>query len=275
MYDAAKAGLRCAYLGSEVTQPEFNARANVLAQLRGDKPNSWALRRVLAQVRYLNLAPIIGQAWEDPATWVEGIAERYDLVAIDPLSVVGSTLDLDFDRSNREFVQFYDRLVAPLTARNVAVVLVENIGHASDARNRPKGASAKSDTADLTFVCRGKANPPGMEIECRKVRTVRAAFEYGHKWRFMKDTQAFGDVAAASESVVVITLAKLREVYDFIAGNPDCSKSAIYMGVQGRQETISEHIERLVHEGKVARKPKPGRGVVKAGHVYRVAQPWD
>ena len=36
LYDAACAGLRCAYLGGEVTEGEFNARAADLASRRGD-----------------------------------------------------------------------------------------------------------------------------------------------------------------------------------------------------------------------------------------------
>jgi hypothetical protein len=37
LYDAARASLRAAYLGSEITEQEFNARAASLAQTRGDR----------------------------------------------------------------------------------------------------------------------------------------------------------------------------------------------------------------------------------------------
>jgi hypothetical protein len=68
LYDAARAGVRCAYLGHEVTEPEFNARAARLAALRGD-PVDDELRDALAHVRYLNLSSVIAHAWEDPAAW--------------------------------------------------------------------------------------------------------------------------------------------------------------------------------------------------------------
>jgi hypothetical protein len=129
LYDAARAGARCAYLGSEVTEPEFNARAAVIAQRRGDDVDG-ELRGELERVRYLNLASAVAQAWTDPPAWVEGVVVRYDLLAIDPLSAVASALDLDFDKSNAEFIRFYDLLVQPLTARGVAVVMVDNVGHA-------------------------------------------------------------------------------------------------------------------------------------------------
>ena len=147
LYDAAIAGLRCAYLGCEVTEGEFNARAALLAQRRGDDVDD-GLRARLALVRYLDLSSVVVQAWSDPAAWLEGIVASYDLLAIDPLSAVASALDLDFDKSNAEFIRAYDRLVAPLTAGGVAVVLVDNVGHAIEAKARAKGVSAKQDRAD-------------------------------------------------------------------------------------------------------------------------------
>src|ERR1700689_522032 len=72
MYDAAAAGKRCVYLGSEVGEAEFPARAAILAQRRGDTIND-EMRGRLALVRYLDLATTIVKAWADPASWVEGI----------------------------------------------------------------------------------------------------------------------------------------------------------------------------------------------------------
>jgi KaiC/GvpD/RAD55 family RecA-like ATPase len=58
LYDAARAGLRCAYLGSEVGVEEFNARAADLAGRRGDTISD-ELRAELARVRYLDLPAVI------------------------------------------------------------------------------------------------------------------------------------------------------------------------------------------------------------------------
>src|SRR5262249_39993354 len=121
--------------------------------------------------------------------WVNGIAAAYDLVVIDPLSSVASALDLNFDQSNAEFVKFYDRLVQPLTVRGITVVIVENVGHALEAKSRAKGASAKQDRAALTFSCSLISPPPGLVIRAHKVRTVRAAFQRGDEWIFDRDTQ--------------------------------------------------------------------------------------
>jgi hypothetical protein len=187
-YDAARAGLRVAYIGSEVTEPEFNARAADLARRRGDTVDD-QLREQLARVRYLNLPSVVVAAWANPRPWVETTAAAYDVVLLDPLSSVAAALDLDFDKSNAEFVRFYDKLVQPVAARGPAVVMLDNVGHAADARTRAKGASAKSDRADLTFSCALRASPAALLITAKKVRSIRCPFKHGDSWLFVRDTQ--------------------------------------------------------------------------------------
>lgn len=97
-YDAAQAGLRVAYLGSEVSEPEFNARAADLAERRGHAIDD-ELREQLARVRYLDLSSTIVTAWNDPDAWAAEIPSRYDVIALDPLSAVAAALDLDFDKA--------------------------------------------------------------------------------------------------------------------------------------------------------------------------------
>src|SRR5436190_5512627 len=80
LYDAALLGLRCAYLGVEVTPEEFDARAAHLAALRGDEIGD-DLRNELAKVRYLSLPTVLSQAWGEPDAWVNG-ARGYQVVAI-------------------------------------------------------------------------------------------------------------------------------------------------------------------------------------------------
>jgi hypothetical protein len=63
LYDAAKAGQRCAYLGSEITHEEFNARTADIAERRGDRVDP-ELRAQLAAGRYLDLPSTIAQAWQ-------------------------------------------------------------------------------------------------------------------------------------------------------------------------------------------------------------------
>jgi len=128
-YDAARAGLRVAYFGSEVTVGEWNARGGDLAARRGDTVDTGLLGE-LGRARYIDLPTAITQAWNDPAAWVEAVPRRYDILVIDPLSAVASALDLDFEKSNQEFGTFYDRLIQPITADGIAVVLLDNVGHA-------------------------------------------------------------------------------------------------------------------------------------------------
>ena len=142
----------------------------MIAERRGD-PVDEALREQLAAVRYLDLASTIARAWQEPDEWIEGVVASFDIVVIDPLSAVASAIDLDFDKSNADYVRAFDRLVQPLTMRGVTVPIVENIGHAAEAKRRAKGASAKGDRADLTFSCSASANPQTSESTATRAPT--------------------------------------------------------------------------------------------------------
>jgi hypothetical protein len=253
LYDAAIAGQRCAYLGCEVTEAEFNARAAILAQRRGDDVDD-ELRERLALVRYLDLSSVIVQAWGDPAAWLEGIVASYDLLAIDPLSAVASALDLDFDKSNAEFIRAYDRLLQPLTAAGVAVVLVDNVGHAVEAKARAKGVSAKQDRADITFSCALSANPVGLILKAHKVRPVRAAFRRGDEWIFLRDSQTIErrDRAEADDDHATFRPTTImRRVSEAVERDAGLTRNAIRTAIGGRAEYVDLALELLVSEGYI------------------------
>ncbi|MGO9974397.1 MAG: hypothetical protein ACLP01_16655 [Solirubrobacteraceae bacterium] len=252
LYDGTAAGLRGAYLGSEVTEPEFNARAAILADLRGDRVDE-ELRARLARVRYLNLASVITHAWAHPDGWITGVTSAYDVVVIDPLSAVASALDLNFDQSNAEFVKFYDRLVQPVTAKGVTVGMVDNVGHALEARSRAKGASAKSDRADLTFSCALLSTPPALVIKAHKVRTVRAPFQRGDEWIFYRDSQTIErrQVAAAQPTETFRPTTLMRRVSETVSAEPGISKRAIRQAISGRNEYIDKALNVLITEGYI------------------------
>lgn len=248
LYDAAGAGLRCVYLGSEVGQEEFNARAAYLAGCRGDNVDD-ALRAELARVRYLDCASAVTRAWQDPDAWLRGIVERYKIVAIDPLSTVASALDLDFDKSNAEFIQFYDRIVQPLTARGVAVLIVDNVGHAEDAKRRAKGVSAKSDRADLTFSCSPSINPIGLIVKAQKVRSIRAGHQRGDEWLFLKDSQRIerrareeGDSAAFRPTHI------MRKVSEAVERDEGLTGNTIRTTIGGRAKNVDLALALLISE---------------------------
>jgi hypothetical protein len=248
LYDAATLGLRCAYLGAEVTAEEFDARAAHLADVRGDEVEE-GLRRDLSRVRYLNLASVVTQAWNDPAGWAAG-AQVYAVIAIDPLSSVASALDLDFDKSNAQFVAFYDRIVQPITAAGVAVVLIDNVGHSEEARSRAKGVSAKSDRADLTFSCKAISEPPALLMRCQKVRSVRAAFRVGDEWMFQRDTQRIERHAGSSSPGFRPTV-YMERVSKVLEAEPGLSKRAVRQSVQGKAAIVDLALELLVSESYV------------------------
>lgn len=227
-YDAARAGLRCAYLGGEITPDEFNARAGTIARKRGDTVDE-QLRGELAAVRYVDLASAVVAAWQAPQDWIERVVDRFDVLVIDPLSAIASALDFDFDKSNAEYIRAFDRLIAPLVARGITVVIVENVGHGEDARRRAKGVSAKGDKADLSFSCAASVNPPGLAIRCDKARSVRAPFHKGDEWVFTLDTQRIQrrEATPAGQAKTFRPTAIMEKASRLIEQTPGLSKAAI------------------------------------------------
>jgi len=254
-YDASRSALNIAYLGAEVTEGEFNARAADLASRRRD-PIDQALTADLAHVRYLSLVTVITRAWASADEWINGIAAQFDVVAIDPISSVASALDFDFDKSNAEFVTFYDRLIQPLVDRGVAVLLLDNIGHATEARSRAKGASAKQDRADLTFSCVLKAHPASLIITARKVRSVRAPFKRGDEWLFDRETQTVtrqSESGPGEEAWKPTTL--MERVSLELERDDGLSRNEIRKRVEGKASYIDQAIAILVDDQHVDIQP--------------------
>src|ERR1035441_7324441 len=244
LYDAALAGLRCAYLGCEVTQDEFDARAALIAQCRGDVVDD-ELRARLANVRYLDLPGTVEQAWCNPAAWAADAAAAFDLLVIDPASAVASGLDLDFDKSNSDWVRFYHRLVQAVTALGVTVVILDNVGHAADAKKRAKGASAKGDLADLSFHCTTSANPPGLRITADKVRSIRAPHRKGDSWLVVKETQRIEacEPDSGTEDAPYRPRNVMEKVSRAVEATAGLTANAIYTAVGGRRENARLALE--------------------------------
>lgn len=258
LFDAAKAGQRAAYLGSEVTESEFNARARDLASRRNETVDD-DLRKQLANVRYLPLASTLAYAWASPDAWRREMAARFDIVVIDPTSAVASALDLDFDKSNADYVAFHHRLVQPLAAVGRLVVLLDNVGHGAEAQRRAKGASAKTDVADLAFACKLKTSPAGLLITATKVRSISATFRRGDTWVFDRDTQRIsrhvdddqGDQGAWRPTVLMERVSRALEE------TPGLTQRQIREAglVKGNKDHKITALDVLVREGFVVERP--------------------
>ena len=177
-YDAALKGQRVLYLGAEVTEDEFNARAAILAEKRGDDPA--VVRERVALARYLDLTDTLAAAWKRPKRWIKDASAAFDVIIVDPLGDVLEALELEDKNSN--YRRFYMRAIEPLRAHGTAVVLLDNVGHADDAQDRAIGPSAKRHKTDLEFACTAKDDPPALQMRCTKVRSVRAAIRKSDTW---------------------------------------------------------------------------------------------
>jgi hypothetical protein len=178
------------------------------------------------------------------------------VLVADPLSSVASTLDLNFDQSNAEFVSFYDRLVQPLVNAGLLVVLLDNVGHAIEARTRAKGASAKSDRADLTFSCKRQAHPePALILTAQKVRSIRAPISRGDSWVFDRATQRITEHGPSAPDAPGFRPTVLMEhVSRVIETEPGLNRRALRAAVKGNHEAKDLALELLAAEGYVERR---------------------
>ena len=216
-YDAARGGLRSVPLGSEVTKAELNARAAIIAEKRGDDPAE--VQAELARVRYLDLTDTLTSARRDPATW-----SRARPTATTSSSSTRSTTPwrspLRTGEQNRDYVRFYREFVGPLTDRGVAVVMLDDIGHAQDAADRAMGASAKGHKAHLTFHCTAETDPLALRLKVTKVRSVRAPFKRGDQWECPESTLevrslgVFEAAAPAARPIADVLVEQLLKLAD-------------------------------------------------------------
>lgn len=130
--------------------------------------------------------------------------------------------------------------------------MVDNVGHAEEARSRAKGVSAKSDRADLTFSCKAIADPAALVVRCQKVRSVRAAFRVGDEWIFDRETQRIerGDASAAEP---FRPTGLMEQVSKLLEGDAGLSKRSIRSSVKGKGIYIDLALDLLLSEGYVQR----------------------
>jgi hypothetical protein len=277
-YDGALQGVSTLYLGDEVTGPEFNARAGDIARRRGDTIDDALICR-LALVRYLPLGDTVAAAWADPDRWAREVSVYFSVVIKDPASSVGSALGLNFDNANDEWVLFWRRLVEPLRAAGVTVIVLDNVGHAEDARTRAKGASAKQDKADLTFHCKLQSNPAALTVTAAKVRPTRAAFKRGDSWLFDRDTM---NIVPLTSTAIAAGTAKpfrpttqMQRVSELLERQPGLSRKAIREFITGRNSGIDKALVALVDEGFVKRVEDGSAVRHESVKPYRVADDPD
>jgi len=252
LYDAAFDGIRSAYLGSEISQAEFDTRAGSLVKLRGHNLDDETCEMLGSCVRYLDLRDTIAHAWSNPQQWIDGIVKNYELLAIDPISAVASALGMNFDNENAPFVNFYTTLIQPLVTAGLAVVLVDNVGHAEEAKARAKGASAKQDCPDLTFSC--SLAPNGLVITAKKVRPKRAAFARDDKWLFTKDTQEIQSFGGATQSTSFRPTNIMHKISVAVETAPGMSARKIRESVGGNAKNVDLALALLVDESYIERR---------------------
>ena len=251
VYDGAKAGIRSLYLGGEISKEEWDARAYFIAGARGDVITTELRAQLERFGHYERIGNVIEPAKQHTAEWIDAVAQRYDVLIIDPLTEVADMLGLNFQTSAEDYTGFYVPLIQPLVDRGLGVVLIDNVAHDVEKKDRASGTAAKINKADLLFTCRSYEGwRTGLYIENTKRRSVLAPFDIGSEWFFSKDEQAIEPVADAdkrSKDAVFEPTYVMQKVSEVVEQDPEgVSKNTIRERVIAKAVTVDKAITALV-----------------------------
>ncbi len=193
----------------------------MIAEKRGHDPE--AVRSELERARYLELTDTLAAAWKRPERWIADVSKHYDLIVIDPLGDALSVAKVGSE--NSDYVDFYKARIEPLRNHDTAVVMLDNIGHSEDARQRAMGQSAKGHKADLIFFCTAQQNPLALTITLDKVRTIRTTLKKGDSWLIAESDLKVVGTAAVRKAAPNPTLSERRRAA-LLAAVPDDAEMA-------------------------------------------------
>ena len=222
-------------------------------------------------------------AWASPTRWTAEAADRFEVVVIDPLSSVADALGLDFDKSNAEFVQFYNSLVQPLVTAGLAVAMLDNIGHAIEASKRAKGVSAEKDCVDLEFSCARYPRPAGLRVTATKTRSVRVAFTVGTAWIFDRESQLISlqedsqhdderhEDGGDRDDVPFRPTRLMERVSRTVEAQPGLSGKGVIAATEGKSTYLRLAIELLTTEGFIEDRGTARKAALHSLRPYREA----
>ena len=163
---------RTLYLSGEVTHAEFNSRARHISETRDGELTDQAARAWLERVAFADAAEALPVIWGLQAAW-KAVCADYALVVLDAVSDAGGALNLKFASDNDDWLAFWRGFAHPCQGR-VALLLLDNIGHAEDSRTRALGASAKGHKVDIRLSSK-KRDPSRSPSSSRRRRSAPSA----------------------------------------------------------------------------------------------------
>ncbi len=272
LYDAALAGGHCLYLGDEVTEDEFNARAAEITKRRSEQVDD-ELRAALSNCRYLDLPTTLAQAWKQPKQWAAAVsAHGYEVVVLDPLSSAAQALGLNFNNDGPEYLEFYGKLIQPLRAAGIATVSLDNMGYDERAQKRAKGVSEKGHKADLTFWCKALEEPTGLLLTADKVRATRCAHKRGDRWQILKYEQRLTHIGPDhhDEPPPFRPTFLMEKVSRFLEAQTEAlARNAVLRALPYKTANVDKALNALVDDGFVDRSKHGQAHKHKSLHPYR------
>ncbi len=251
-----EAGGTAAVLDRENGADEYGRRLNDVLTARGLDDD--LIHAVEQRFRYYAW-PSLSLLWAKNAAYPLAFA-GVDLVIFDSSRKFLTNVGLKEDLSD-DYSKFTEALIDPLSRTGIAVVVLDNTGHA--AKDRARGSSAKGDLADITYTLLTKAEfnehqAGRLELTCRESR-----FGDVHgTWAMDLGGGAYGSFERPNEDgrEVFREAAVAALVEDSPMGRERLIKAARKRGATGADTTIRAWLSDLSSD--------PTSGVTKTSQGY-------
>lgn len=194
--------------------------------------------------------PRLSVKWE-PEDWVAALASP-DLTVFDSSRLLLSSTGLDED-SNDDYARFASALLVPLSTAGVTTLTLDNTGH--EAKDRARGASAKADLNEATYVVKqGKTFDRDVAGHVKLTRKRSRFTDLPQQLYVPLGGGTYGPVTAEVPVEQMPTDA-MEHVSLHLEKKTPLSRTKIYEVVGAREKTVKWAIECLEKLGHIRTDP--------------------
>ena len=193
----------------------------------------------------------------------EYVQTKPEIICFDGLPGLARIFGVDTD-SNTDIQDLFNRVLVPLKKAGCAVILLDHLPKDGSADEYPIGAQSKKSQSGVAYLLKQRKASDVVEIFVSKDRhyvvSERCAPDgtlrlYG--WLEVNEDKGRFGVQIKPDLVADIGGEQLDSfdanlrfnIYDYVAENPDCSKSEIERNIKGRTGRKREATEELIKGG--------------------------
>lgn len=195
----------------------------------------------------------------------EYLETQPDLVVIDGFSGLAEMLGIN-PESNHEVMTIFNRVLFPLRASGISVLILDHLPKDAASEDFPIGAQAKKSQSDVALLVKQKSGSDGMELFVAKDRfgqLSRRCEEGSQIRRFgkveLKISQGLFEVGIrpsyqaeiAGSDLSTYDANQMQDIWNYVNKNPNCTKGDIESGVIGKHDRKRRNLQMLVDTGYI------------------------